>query len=207
MAKEKKENDYGPGYLKSENLLQNRQYMTAVVQIKEISPENTVQAADGKLIDKPILWFVGKERGLVANKTNQAVLRSCIGDDDITKAAGSTVTLQVRIVDSFGIKEPAIRIMPPKNVRLRRAIVKRLGTEAVWEGPSPAKTETKPEPTLFEKLQAKIAEKPLEELIADQGTMLTYIAQQNTEGKLTDDEMSQLGAAMNARTAPESEAK
>lgn len=198
----KKENDYGPGYLKSENLLHNRQYVTVNVKIKSISPENTVKAADGTLIDKPILWFEGKERGLIMNKTNQAVLRSCIGDDDITKATGDTVTLQVRIVDSFGVKEPAIRIIPAKKCMLRKVLAKRLGTQAVWEGPTPAPepaAETKPEPTAFEKLRDRINAKTPEEIQAEHGTMMAFLTDQNAKKFLSDDEFTELGALLMSR--------
>lgn len=129
-----KERTLGSGFLYSEDLMQHGEYKTFTLEIAEVIAANTVKSADGKMIDKPILRFVGAERMLVLNRTNQSAIPYATGQA-IRDCVGHKVTLEVRDVKSFGgIIEPAIRIMPPEGVKVRKKLAERMGTKAIWQG-------------------------------------------------------------------------
>lgn len=60
---------------------------------------------------KPILYFVGKERGLVLNKTNATNI-SLMHGDDTDAWQGKEMVLFTAFVDFQGKTVPAIRIRP-----------------------------------------------------------------------------------------------
>lgn len=205
MAKEKKE-DFGSGFLYVENLLHDRQYRTVSVTIEEVIPKNTITSANKKLIDQPILKFVGKERMLVLNKTNQSILRVSIGDDDLSKAVGVSITLQPRIVEGWGDLMPAIRVMPPEGVKIRKNLLKRLGEKAVWTGPPVTTTEKpkkadEPERSTFDVMLDKINGKSPAQAIKQQQIIRTSMDEMSEAGKITDDQYNQLGVALNSKLA------
>ena len=62
---------------------------------------------------KPVLYFVGKEKGLALNKTNTNALIEILGSDESDDWMGRTVTLYTTMVDYQGKRVLAIRIDEP----------------------------------------------------------------------------------------------
>jgi len=60
--------------------------------------------------NKPVLYFEGKEQGIVLNKTNWAALEDITGKDDTDDWKGHRVKLVMRKVEYQGKRVPAIRI-------------------------------------------------------------------------------------------------
>lgn len=127
-----KEN-FGTEYLYAENLLGGGKFQTVQVEIESVIEPNTIKSADGKLIDKPILTFVGKAKRLVLCKTNQTIVICSTGEQPGPAWIGKKITLQARVVDAFGDQVLAIRVIPPSGVKVRKNVLKRLGTEAIWK--------------------------------------------------------------------------
>jgi hypothetical protein len=125
--------DYGTGYLYSEDFLAGGEYKTVVVEVDQVFPPGTLESADRKKIDKWTLSFVGKEKRLVLCKTNVTVIHCINGNPPGDAWKGQKLTLQVRIVESFGDMVTAIRVIPPTGCLVRKNVVKRLGTKAVWK--------------------------------------------------------------------------
>ena len=93
-------------YLKAEDLGQS----TPTVTIAHVETE--------KLGDdeKRVVYFKGKEKGLVLNRTNWNMLAEITGQDDDENWAGHVVKLYVARVDYQGKRVPAIRVdYPPKG--------------------------------------------------------------------------------------------
>lgn len=64
---------------------------------------------------KPVLYFEGKERGIVLNKTNWNAITDITGEDDSDNWKGHKVKLFVAKVEFQGKRVPAIRIDDPKG--------------------------------------------------------------------------------------------
>jgi arabinogalactan endo-1,4-beta-galactosidase len=65
--------------------------------------------------ERPVLFFKGKEKGLVLNKTNATNIATVYGDDT-DDWAGGEVTLYEAMVDYQGKTVPAIRVrVPPRK--------------------------------------------------------------------------------------------
>jgi hypothetical protein len=123
--------EYGSAYLYAEDLIRDGNYIDATVTIESVIPPNTIKAANGKMIGHDTLKFVGKDKLLVlCAKVNQRILAIATGESQAEKWPGHRITLQVRIVDSFGEKVPAIRILPPQGAMIRKSLRERLGTKA-----------------------------------------------------------------------------
>jgi hypothetical protein len=123
--------EYGSAYLYAEDLIRDGNYIDATVHIESVIPPNTIKAANGKMIGHDTLKFVGKDKLLVlCAKVNQRILAIATGESQAEKWPGHKITLQVRIVDSFGEKVPAIRILPPQGAMIRKSLRERLGTKA-----------------------------------------------------------------------------
>src|ERR1017187_8912967 len=93
-------------YLKASDL-QGHNVTVAIsrVEMREIGGE-----------PKPILYFHGKERGMVLNKTNANKIAEIFGDDT-DDWEGGEVILYEAMVDFQGKTVPAIRIrMAPRKV-------------------------------------------------------------------------------------------
>ena len=60
--------------------------------------------------NKPVVYFKGKERGIVLNKTNFAAIEDITGEPDTDQWAGHKVKLYVAKVEYQGKRVPAIRI-------------------------------------------------------------------------------------------------
>lgn len=127
-----KPDNYGTGYLYSEDLLAGGEYKTVVVEISNVFPPKSLRTADGKTIDKWTLSFAGKDKRLVLCKTNATVIHCINGNPPGDAWKGQKLTLQVRIVESFGDIVTAIRVMPPNGCMIRKNVIKRLGKKAVW---------------------------------------------------------------------------
>lgn len=124
--------EFGSSYLYAEDLLHGGKYHTAVVTISEVIEPNTVRAANGRLIDRYIVGFEGKEKRLVLCKTNKRLCVIVTGEQP-EKWVGQRITLQVRIVKAFGSEVPAIRVLPPEGTLISKAIVEHMGRKAEWQ--------------------------------------------------------------------------
>jgi hypothetical protein len=123
--------EFGSAYLYAEDLIRDGNYIDATVHIESVIPPNTIKAANGKMIGHDTLKFVGKDKLFVlCAKVNQRILAIATGESQAEKWPGHKITLQVRIVDSFGEKVPAIRILPPQGAMIRKSLRERLGTKA-----------------------------------------------------------------------------
>jgi hypothetical protein len=129
--------EFGSAYLYAEDLIRDGNYIDATVTIESVIPPSTIMAANGKMIGHDTLKFVGKDKLLVlCAKVNQRILAIATGESQAEKWPGHKITLQVRIVDSFGEKVPAIRILPPQGAMIRKSLRERLGTKASLKGAS-----------------------------------------------------------------------
>lgn len=80
------------------------------VEIERIDGAGKVKAADGRPIDKPVVHFVGKDRGLVLNKTNARAIARKLGPN-MSRWAGNKIGIYQAKVDAFGEKGvPAVRV-------------------------------------------------------------------------------------------------
>jgi len=138
-----KTESYGIGYLHSEDLLSDGQYRIANVEIAVVYPPGTIKSADKKPIDEWTIGFKGTDKRLVVRKTNCTVIHCVNGNPPGNAWIGQKITLQVRIIESFGGTEPAIRVIPHDGCLIRKNVIKRLGKKAVW-APSPATETDKP---------------------------------------------------------------
>jgi hypothetical protein len=88
------------GFLKAEDLHGKT--------VKVIISETEIKAfEDGK---KVILKFRGKDKALVANKTNCALIEEVLGTDEIDDWVGQEITLYTKKVEYRGDLVPAIRV-------------------------------------------------------------------------------------------------
>lgn len=70
--------------------------------------------------DKPVLYFLRIEKGLVMNKTNAEIIGDAYGDD--TDAwVGKEVLLVTEKVTAFGKTAPAIRVRVPRAAPAKAA--------------------------------------------------------------------------------------
>ncbi len=122
--------EYGTGFLYAEDLLKNQQFQTVTVQIAQVIEPNKITAANGKIVNKYCLKFVGKEKILALCKTNASMIHFTTGDPPGESWVGKSITLQVRNVEAFGETVLAIRVIPPSGTRVRKTILERLGTKA-----------------------------------------------------------------------------
>lgn len=91
-------------YLKAEDLKGSSPTVTIEsVEVKEFTE------GDGKS-KKLILHFVGKDKSLVANKTNSNIIAEVLGSDDTDDWGGRRITLTTRKVEFQGKLVPAIRV-------------------------------------------------------------------------------------------------
>ncbi len=84
---------------------------TATVCINRVEVEDV--GGNGKLEDqKPVIYFEGRQKGLVLNKTNATVLQQTLGDD--TSAwVGKTIELFPTETTFGGNLVPCIRLRVP----------------------------------------------------------------------------------------------
>lgn len=92
-------------YLKATDLQGKR----ALVTISHVKLEDVGDEA------KPVLYFAGKEKGLVLNKTNANMITEIVGSDETDHWKGKAVTLYVTKVDFQGRRVDGIRVDHPSN--------------------------------------------------------------------------------------------
>ncbi len=65
--------------------------------------------------DKPLVYFRGKDRGLVLNKTNATMIEEIAGTDEMDDWAGTEIVLYPARVEFQGKRVPAIRVDHPTD--------------------------------------------------------------------------------------------
>lgn len=94
-------------YLKSEDIGQAR----PVVVMDRVEVE---EVGDGH---KPVLYFRGKEKGLILNKTNAGMIAEITGSDETDTWRGKRILLYQTKTDFQGKRVPCIRIDYPETSR------------------------------------------------------------------------------------------
>ena len=119
-------NEAFPGnFLKAADLQGKRVTVTiAKVVLEDIGDET-----------KPVLHFVGKEKGLVLNKTNANMIAEITGTDEMDDWAGAAIVLYPTKVDFQGKRVDATRIDYPAK-------------DSVTGKPRPKATKPEPAPSL-----------------------------------------------------------
>jgi arabinogalactan endo-1,4-beta-galactosidase len=85
--------------------LQKREVLVTIADVKmETVGDDT----------KPALYFEGKEKGMILNKTNATAIATMYGDD-MDDWKGEQVTLFEAMVSFKGDTVPAIRVKPPSR--------------------------------------------------------------------------------------------
>ena len=80
--------------------------------IKSVSCPGVVKSADGKIIDRPIVYFEETDKGLILNKTNAKSIGLRHGNE-MDDWAGKSITLFATTTDGFGKKNvPCVRVRP-----------------------------------------------------------------------------------------------
>lgn len=106
--------ELGPEYLHAEDLLRDGKWSESTAVIAEIVPPGTVKAADGKIIDKPIVRFEKTAKQLVLGKINERLIKCALGTAKVAEWVGKPVTLYAAGGDWFGQQNvAAIRIRVP----------------------------------------------------------------------------------------------
>ncbi|HUW11254.1 MAG TPA: hypothetical protein VM537_16105 [Anaerolineae bacterium] len=90
-------------YLKAANILGKRVGVTIDRVVAETVGEDT----------KPVVYFKGKELGLVLNVTNANMIAEIAGDDEMDNWAGTKLVLYSCKVDYQGKRVDAIRVDHP----------------------------------------------------------------------------------------------
>jgi hypothetical protein len=90
-------------YLKAPDLAGRR----ALVTISHVKLEDVGDEA------KPVLYFQGKEKGLVLNKTNANMITEITGSDETDHWKGKPIVLYVTKVDYQGKRVDGIRVDHP----------------------------------------------------------------------------------------------
>ena len=108
-------------YLRAEHLLRDGKYKAATVEIADV-----VYDCPGKKGDKDKMMkglaFVGSDKVLGLNTTNESLVCWQTGDNRPDKWIGKKIQLVVRLVRNKKLEEPAIRVWPSTpvpNVRIR----------------------------------------------------------------------------------------
>jgi hypothetical protein len=79
---------------------------TVTVTIREVKMEQIGRERD----NKPVLYFVGKEKGLVLNKTNARKIASLVGDGDTDNWAGANIAIYPTETEFSGDMVECIRV-------------------------------------------------------------------------------------------------
>lgn len=91
------------------------------VTIDRVEDRHSGKGTDGKPINKPLLHFQGKKKGMILNKTNAKVIRDKVGlGDEMQSWVGREITIYPTTCDAFGEKnKPCIRVRPmPAGINL-----------------------------------------------------------------------------------------
>ena len=99
-------------YLKAADLNDKK----PIVTISHVEMEDVGQGENKEM--KPVIYFEGKEKGIVLNKTNSDVLATMYGDDT-DEWKGEKVQLYEATVDFQGKRTAAIRMKIPTKADLK----------------------------------------------------------------------------------------
>jgi len=77
------------------------------VTVQRVSWEK-MKDQDGNEENKPVIWFVEQEKGMVLNRTNAGTLTALFGSD-VNKWIGQRAILGTEMVTAFGATKPALR--------------------------------------------------------------------------------------------------
>lgn len=86
-----------------------------VVVIQSVKIEDMGEGRNKE--SKPVLYFAGKEKGLVCNKTNSFNLAKITGSDDTDGWKGHSIQLYTAEVEAFGEMVDAIRVRAVKGAK------------------------------------------------------------------------------------------
>lgn len=116
-------------YLKAADLQgRNARVIMSHVEMRDVGDDH-----------KPVLFFQGKEKGVVLNKTNGNNIAAAYGDDT-DEWAGKEVILYEAMVDYQGRSVAAIRIRPPTaKDRAQQARPQLKAVERENPAPAPAR--------------------------------------------------------------------
>ena len=91
-----------------------------VVEISEVQPQ--ILKTDRGEVRKPILSFVGKDKGMVCNKTNSRCIAALYGNDT-AKWIGKLITLYPTTTSVGGKVVDCIRVRPeiPEGKRAKKS--------------------------------------------------------------------------------------
>lgn len=104
--------DFFPSRFLKASDLQGRDIKVFIDHVEAEDFEN-----DGKTERKPVVFFQGKEKGIVLNKTNAGAIAQAYGYD-YTSWRGSQITLYTAMVDAWGETKEAIRVrVTAENMR------------------------------------------------------------------------------------------
>lgn len=92
-------------YVRAEDLKGQRVVLTISHLVME-----EMENRDGETERKPVLYFEGKKKGLVLNKTNANAIASLYGDET-DEWKGMDITLHTPMVTAFGETKPALRVL------------------------------------------------------------------------------------------------
>ena len=67
--------------------------------------------------EKLVVYFEGKEKGLVLNKTNATMIEEITGTDETDEWPGTKIVLKPAWVDFQGKRVPAIRVDSPRMAK------------------------------------------------------------------------------------------
>jgi hypothetical protein len=90
------------------------------VTIERVELETLGQGKEAQ--QRPIIYFTGKDKGLVANKTNMSAIAAVFGDET-DDWAGAEIILFETMVDYQGKVTPAIRVKIPPVAPAKRQVV------------------------------------------------------------------------------------
>lgn len=85
---------------------------TPIVTISHVEFKEVGQTKD----IKPVLFFEGKQKGMVCNKTNAKTIAQISGSQDTDDWAGTRVQMYVAMVSFQGEEVEALRVRLPKTV-------------------------------------------------------------------------------------------
>lgn len=102
-------------YLRSEHLLRDGKYQSVVVTIADIVWDCPIKKGDKESTTKG-LAFIGSEKVLGLNRTNESNVCLETGEGKPESWIGKKIQLVVRLVRNKKVEEPAIRVWPSKPI-------------------------------------------------------------------------------------------
>lgn len=119
--------------------LQNQRHVVVIDQIRQ------EEIGDDGL--KPVVYFQGRNKGLVLNKTNGMMIASLYGDDT-DNWSGRAVELYTAMVEFQGRSTPAVRLMGPPNAPPPPLNAPLPASPAPGQAPASSNREVQPAPPI-----------------------------------------------------------